>query len=157
MKHWDSNSNNNKRRPAKVKKTDSPSHTHVGRQKAPCGSINILGPRPFRARSPTPPQRGPRHRLQHSTGTYFSHCFSDAIFPSLFMILIELWLSFPLCFTAFFVKFCTPFPDPGVAGTFYGFVWISGAEPPQKLCFYGNKTMTPTKAPNRFFFFQNTY
>ena len=68
---------------AKIKKqprTPNPTNTHLACRQARCGSINILGPRAPRARSPSPPQRGPRHRLHHSTGTYSSYCFSEAFF-----------------------------------------------------------------------------
>jgi hypothetical protein len=35
--------------------------------------------------------------------------------------------------------------------TFYGLLWISGAQTPHKSCFYNNKTMIPTKTPRRIF------
>jgi hypothetical protein len=84
----------------------------------------------------------------------FSALFFGCLFPSLFSVLIELWLPFPFHFASLFVKFCTPFSDPVFACTFYGFVWISGNNGTQnhwKQCFYYNKTMISTKTPNRHF------
>jgi hypothetical protein len=68
----------------KQPRTPNPTRTHLACRQARCGSINILGPRAPQARSLSPPQRGPRHRLHHSTGTYSSHCFPEAFFLFVF-------------------------------------------------------------------------
>ena len=72
--------------------------------------------------------------------------FFECLFSSRFSNLRESLLSFLLCFTAFVVKLCTPFPDLFVASTFYGFA--SGYQNLQKQGFYDNKTTTSARTPN---------
>ena len=104
-----------------------------------------------RARCSTDPQGVPAFAVAPEFRQPFFALFSGCPFSKFFSILIQLWLPFPLRFTSLFFKFCKLVSDPVFARTFYGFVWISGAQTPQQSCFYNHKTMIPTKTPNRIF------
>ena len=87
-------------------------------------SIDVLSPSP-----PGPDLLAPRSVAPGIVSTtvpapMFRFFLSGCIFPSLFSNLKESWLSFPVCVTSVSPKFCTPFPDPFVACTFYVFVWL---------------------------------